>query len=389
MSGRSLHAIRGRFDGGDLAAEQLLRVAERAELPVSQFRNWDLIHSGDEHYSRILHEISHAEQEISLEMYQICPDTVGQQVCAALAEAAVRGLRVRLLLDRFGSRRISAWIPELVSKGVEFRWYNPWKSARWPFLRTHRKLILVDSKRASIGGFNVTASFSESGSGKRAWRDVGLWFEGPAVSLLASQFEHTWLDQGGSPKRFRPLVAGGSLCAVAGGEYGRDGHAAAISALIESASQELVMATPYFIPNAALRRRLIGAVRRGVRVVVVVPRLSDITPFKHASRHLYSSLLNEGVEIRERCDRMVHAKVAVADRRLGALGSVNLNRQSMYNNSETLLLTIEPAIVRQLRALIVDEGAPAIESLSRSGWRRHPDRRRWAELVAAPVGLVF
>jgi cardiolipin synthase len=155
------------------------------------------------------------------------------------------------------------------------------------------------------------------------------------------------------------------------------------------ARSELLLATPYFLPGRKLSAALVAAVGRGVRVVVVVPRPNDLAWFKHAARRLYHSLLAHGVEIWERCDRMVHAKVAVVDREVAAVGSVNLNRQSMHANSETLLLTAAPQVVAEAQALAHDESLAAADRLHPLGWGRHPDRLRWAETLATAVDLVF
>jgi phosphatidylserine/phosphatidylglycerophosphate/cardiolipin synthase-like enzyme len=86
---------------------------------------------------------------------------------------------------------------------------------------------------------------------------------------------------------------------------------------------------------------------------------------------------------------MVHAKVAVVDGALAAVGSANMNTQSLRRNSETLLLSIEPQVVEELRELIVHEGWKEVDPISSQSWPRHPDRRRWAELSAAAVGLIL
>jgi cardiolipin synthase len=210
------------------------------------------------------------------------------------------------------------------------------------------------------------------------------------VATLQRQLEGAWAAWGG---RTRPVREGGSpgsiSCAVAGGSEGSTGHAEALLALIRSAHREALFATPYFVPGRQLRRELTRAAARGVRVVIVLPRLNDLGWFKHAARRRYSHLLEAGVEIWERCDRMVHAKVAVIDRCLAAVGSANLNSQSLYCNSETLLITTETSVVTGIHALIDIEAAAAAERLSVPSWRRHPDRHRLAELVAAPVSLVL
>ena len=127
----------------------------------------------------------------------------------------------------------------------------------------------------------------------------------------------------------------------------------------------------------------------GVTATVVVPRRSDIWWFKHGSRHLYRRLLQAGVWIWERCDRMVHAKVAAVDGRVAAIGSTNLNRLSFHGNSETLLLTTEPRVVEQLRTLIAVESREVAERLCDRSWPAHPDRRPWAELAATVAAALL
>jgi cardiolipin synthase len=123
-------------------------------------------------------------------------------------------------------------------------------------------------------------------------------------------------------------------------------------------------------------------------VAVVIPRQSDIPWFKHAGRRTYASLLRSGVEVWERCDRMVHAKVAVADRAVAAMGSVNLNGLSFFNNSETLMLTDDTHAVEEVHSLLTEEAMQHSETLSFESWSRHPDRRRWAELLAMTACLL-
>jgi cardiolipin synthase len=257
--------------------------------------------------------------------------------------------------------------------------------------RTHRKLFVFDGRTATIGGINLAGEFSRDLHGERAWRDVGLWTEGPVVSVFRAQFEAAWKGEGnGAAGRLIEASRGAdSLVAVSGGRDGRRGHGAAYLAMVDAAEEELALATPYFIPSKPFRRALTRAALRGVRVTVMVPRLCDISWFKHAGRRFYRGLLDSGVEILEHSERMVHAKVGVVDGSVAAVGSVNLNRRSFHGNSETLLLTSERRIVQEISTLIASEAGGSAEVLSAVRWPSHPDRRRLAELIAAPVGLVF
>ncbi|HVN75923.1 MAG TPA: phospholipase D-like domain-containing protein [Thermoanaerobaculaceae bacterium] len=365
-------------------------IAGRLGLPVAGAVFFDVLHRGDDHYAKLLDAIAGAGREVAIEMYQIRPDDVGVTVAAALVRAAARGVRVRLLADAWGSSRFAGWLDVLRAAGAEARWYRPWRPWNNPLRRTHRKLIVIDGAVASIGGMNLGCEFSESLSRGRSWCDVSVWLGGPVVDLLAAQFEATWTGCRSVPAAAARMGGGErSRCAVAGGACGSSGHADAYRALADSASRELLIATPYFIPDAGFRTRLVAAVGRGVRVTVVVPRSPDIPPFKHAARRLFQGLLDAGVRIAERRDRMVHAKVVVVDRLVAAVGSTNVNRLSFYCNSEATILTDDRRVVDHMTAFIVDESCPRAEFLTRSSWTTHPARRKFAEFLAAPVSALF
>ena len=374
----------------DSANERLLEIANRAGLHLSYGRDLDLIHRGDQHFVRLVDALSAASREICIEMYQVLADPIGWRLCSALAAAAARGVSVRLLVDRFGSSAIGAWFDTLKRYGAQVRWYRPWRPWSNPFRRTHRKLIVIDGHTASIGGINMAGEFSEALSKERAWRDVALWIEGPTAWIMRRQFEAAWQANGGSPGPPLPVPGGsGTLCAVSNCQVTGANQADAYLSLVASAHEEILLATPYFLPESRLQHALSAAVQRGVAVTVVVPRRSDIWWFKHGSRNLYRRLLQAGVAIWERCDRMVHAKVAVVDGMVAAIGSTTLNRLSFYGNSETLLLTAEPRIVAEIRSMIRDESLAAAERVTARSWRSHPDRRPWAELAASGVALLL
>jgi cardiolipin synthase len=368
----------------------LLEVAARADLTLGKASTFDLLHRGDDHFQRLLTAVRGARHSVWIEMYQVAQDPVGWKTLAELGAASRRGVEVRLLVDPFGSARLRKLLPAIRRQGVEVRWYNPWRPWSSPWKRTHRKLIVIDRKLASVGGINLNSDFSESLAGAAAWRDVAVWIQGTVVDQLAEQFAAAWQGGDVGRTRSRAILAGpGELCAVGGGADGRHGHAEAWRALVDAARSEFLLATPYFLPDAELRNLLVRAAARGVDVAVVLPRHSDMQVFKHAARHLYKPLLRAGVSIRERCDRMVHAKVALVDRQLAAMGSANFNRQSLYANSETLVLATAKQVVRELRSLIVEEARRSTEMLCPRRWESHPERSQWAERLASVFGLVF
>jgi cardiolipin synthase len=368
----------------------LLEIANAAELDLVHARTVDLLHRGDQHFDRIIHAIESAEREICMEMYQVRPDPVGWRICAALTGAARRGVHVRLLLDRFGSSRISDWLQTLSRYGVHVRWYRPWRPWHNPFHRTHRKLIVVDGLLASVGGINLAAEFSEDLSGEASWRDLAMWCEGPVAWSLRRQFDASWRANGGAwgPPLEVPRGSG-TLCALSGPKVTGAGQGAAYLALVRAARREILLATPYFLPDRELTAALVRAASRGVGVTLVIPRHNDIWWFKHGARRRFDQLLAAGIKIWERCDRMVHAKVAVADSLVAAVGSTNLNRLSFHGNSETLLLTVDPNAVTEIRDLIVTEAANSADVLRRQSWPNHPDRHFLAELASSALAFIL
>jgi cardiolipin synthase len=375
-----------------VAAGRLNSLALRLGLPVSRCDILGLLHRGDVHFDRLAEAIAIAESEVAVEMYQLVPDAVGVRVMIGLAAAADRGVRVRLLLDAWGSAGMAPWLRRLRRRGVEARWYAPWRPWNSPTRRTHRKLVVVDGACASIGGMNLTSQFSEEQRGRQAWRDVSLWLEGEAAAILAAQFEEAWRQNGGTPRpvpQRQASEAGGDRAIVVGGADGRHGHGDAYRALVDEARRELLIANPYFMPGEGFRARLVAAVRRGVRVVVVVPGRSDLPAFKHAARRHFAALLRAGVEIWERRDRMIHAKVAVVDGSVAAVGSVNVNRRSFAGNSEALVLTDEPRVVDGLHGLVLGESLAAAEPFTAASWPRQAGRWRLAEALTVPVSVLF
>jgi cardiolipin synthase len=282
-------------------------------------------------------------------------------------------------------------VSQLRDFGVRIQWFNPPSLVTSLRHRTHRKLAIIDRSEATIGGMNWGAEFSELESGSRScWRDVALWITGELVGALQAQFDATWCGdpRANATQQIHDTI-GAHRFAVGGGECGRTGHRRSYRAMASSAQHELLLATPYFLPDAELRKHLCQTAARGVRVAISVPRRCDIGPFKHAARACYYQLLSSGVEIWERLDRMVHAKVAVVDRAVAAIGSVNLTRQSLDHNSETLVLTSQRRIVSEIGSFLLEESTACAEGLAGLSWRDHPDRARLAELAASSVGLVF
>ena len=304
---------------------------------------------GDAIFAAVVAGLVSARKSVHLETYIFADDEAGRSVLAQLVAAAGRGCAVRVLIDAVGSQPLSNhfWDP-LRAVGGEVRWFNRSLLHRLP-IRDHRKLVIVDDTVAFLGGFNFTNEYTGDGVSS-GWRDIGFELRGEAVLLLRATFDemfrrcetHVRLW-----KRFQRRESSGWEQDVAGVSVLPTGPGSGQSVFQRRLSADLAharfvqFASPYFLPGVRLRRRLRNVVRRGGRVQIVVPGLSDVPVAQRAARFLYAGLLRAGVEIHEYQPRMMHAKLY----RIGDvvyLGSANLDTRSLYINYEIMVRTRDP-----------------------------------------------
>ncbi|MFM2289971.1 MAG: hypothetical protein RL684_3114, partial [Pseudomonadota bacterium] len=152
--------------------------------PAHRFR-W--LHEATTAYAAMEQLIAGSRATLDVEFYIFAQGEVAQRLVDAMALAAARGVRVRLLLDAFGSGESgTAWLQPLVLSGVELRWFNPRRLLRYT-CRDHRKLLVADGTQAILGGFNVADEYVGDGI-TAGWRDLGLWVEGPVAGALQASF---------------------------------------------------------------------------------------------------------------------------------------------------------------------------------------------------------
>lgn len=347
-----------------------------------------LLVDGREAYPEMLAAIESAAATVDLETYILRADRVGARFQEALARAAGRGVRVRLLYDYVGSLGLpDRFIRALIEAGVEVSVYNPllWTRPLWAVnRRDHRKILVVDRRVAFTGGLNISDDYDSLSAGGGGWRDTHIRLDGEEVARSTERlFEEGWRHaipyaESATPtarlrartrQRLRALVAMHRSAAhiplpdpapCAAGEVpvhviGNKElhhrwriHRAYLRA-IRRAQRYILIENAYFIPNRVVRRALARAVRRGVLVAVAVARQSDVTLAAYASRSLYSELLAHGVRIFEWPHGMLHAKTAVIDDAWSVVGSYNLDHRSFFHQLEAVAVVVDPGLARCLR----------------------------------------
>jgi cardiolipin synthase len=289
------------------------------------------------------HAIDLAQSSICLETFLWEDSEVGHRFRSALAAAARRGARVRLIVDAVGSFGLGRdYFAELVAAGGAIRWFNELRLASFSF-RDHRKLLVVDDRLAFVGGCNIAPEYDGDGI-TVGWRDGGVSVRGPVAAVLAAEFDRQWeratgqrwtFPHGGVRRRV-PTQDGDEVEALfIKPGFGRNPLRDALWRDLATA-KDVAITAAYFLPPHRLRHRLALAVARGARVRILLAGKSDIRLMQLASRSLYRRLLRKGIELWEYQPQVLHAKLIVVDD-IVFVGSSNLDPRSLRINFEIML----------------------------------------------------
>ena len=315
------------------------------------------LHTGTAAYDAMVAMIDGALGTVDVEFYTVAPGVVTERLGEALQRAAVRGLRVRVLVDAFGSSSLPGqWVERLRAAGVDIRRFNARPLLRWSF-RDHRKLLVCDEQIAIVGGFNVAPEYEGDGI-TRGWRDLGVRIEGPLVEDLARGFAIMFEASDLKRKQLRPLarylrnqhVAADAASVITGGPGGSRSTLKRCLHADLKVGKRVDIAAAYFLPTWRLRRLLRRAARRGA-VRLLLPGHSDVPVARLAGQYLYPSLLRGGVSVWEYQPQVMHAKLFVVDD-VVYVGSANLDTRSLQLNFELMLRLPSPILAAQLRARI-------------------------------------
>ena len=355
------------------------------------------LHADTERFiAALLADFDAASHHCHLLSYIYLADESGRAVASGLLRAAARGVSCRLLVDAAGSRPFlrSALRRELERGGVRVIAALPrslYIGAARIDLRNHRKIAVVDGRAAWTGSHNIAAASFALKPRFAPWVDATVRVEGPAVRDLQELFVQDWYMETGETLEEclalePPLHASGIAVQVIGTGPGSRHEAVVrlIQAAFHLAREELILTTPYFVPDEGTLDALLTAAERGVRTVLVVPERNDSRLVGAASRSQYEPLLESGVEIHEFTRGLLHAKTITVDRSLALVTTANLDRRSFELNYEASLVVFDSDFASRLRFLqrsYID----ASRSIDPRAW----SRRGWARKIAQNAAGVF
>lgn len=360
-------------------------------VPYVANNDVQLLESGGSYFKELLAAIDSAQHEILYETYIYAEDDTARSVTEALKRAAARDVKVRVLIDWFGTgHRVAARLyAEFTQACVHCRMFNPW--FKRGVARSHRKICVVDGETAFVGGINTNDDWRHDYSPydrlpAPRW-DFAVRVRGPLVERIHREAQAQWTRVGHLNlahrmhlfRETRKQAPGLGEHPVRAGFVVRDNlrnrrtiQRAYLQA-IGQARKRVLMATPYFAPGRHFRQALADAARRGVDVCLLIG-VGEFRMQDAVANSFYPQLLAAGVRIVEYRKTQLHGKVAVVDDDWATVGSSNCDALSLFVNQEANVVVHDVAFAARMAERIergVAEGVPVgMDNLRQLGWIR-------------------
>jgi len=356
-------------------------------------------------FDALIADVDRAQRTCHIQTYIWADGGRVDDLVAAIIRAVDRGVACRLLVDAIGSGRFlkSATADRLRDAGVEIVSSMEVGLLRTLFvrldLRNHRKIVVIDGEVAYVGSQNIVdPRHFKRGQGIGPWVDAMIRLEGPIVEALGGIFLKDWeFDTG----RGREIVAAGSdvrhlpevgeeivQLLPSGPGWSPAAAHELLTAAIYAARDELLITTPYFVPDESIIVALRTAAHRGVRVTLTVPAKVDSKLVRFASRAYFDELMCAGVRIAQYRGGLLHTKALTIDGKYTLFGSANLDLRSLWLNFEITMLIFSERFTREIVALQHGYLADS-DDLHLQVWRSRPRTVRFAENAVRLVGPLL
>ncbi|WP_257347509.1 cardiolipin synthase [Pseudalkalibacillus decolorationis] len=330
---------------------------EKDRLSLSPKKgNAEFFSTGDPFFAKLFEDLKQAESFIFVQFYIVRDDLIGKEMLQILKKKASEGVEVYLLVDSIGSKLPTNTVDKLKDVGVFFAYSQ---RPKLPFLlyslnrRNHRKLTVIDSKIGYIGGFNVGVEYLGRDPKLGKWRDYHLRLTGDVIESFLEIISFDWKkatkedlyppvhkSTNSSTEHFQMVATNGAYIEHFFMEF------------IEKAEKSIFIGTPYFIPGPNLVKTLIKAVKRGVRVTLLIPMKADHPFVKEAAFPYFLPLLHAGAEVYRYYPGFYHAKVLMIDRKVCDIGTANFDKRSFYFNDEVNCIFESPALIKEIEKVI-------------------------------------
>ena len=364
--------------------------------PIIDGNRYKTLVNGVQIFPSMLEAIGSARKTINFESYIYWSGEIGQKFADALSERARAGVKVNVLLDWAGSAKMdAAMLEQLKAAGAHLqRFHEP----KWYHLgrlnnRTHRKLLVVDGKVGFTGGVGIAPQWEGNAQDSDHWRDSHFRVEGPVVAQMQSVFVDNWTKASSEvlhgPAYFPPLAKAGeqrahmfSSSPTGGAESMQLMYLMAITA----ADQSIDLASAYFVPNELTRAAMVTAMKRGVKIRIIVPGpFTDADTVSNASKATWGELLDAGAKIYEYQPTMYHCKIMIVDNLLVSVGSTNFDNRSFRLNDEANLNVFD-AQFAQRQTDVFEQDLTKARRVSYEEWASRPLKEKMFERLALILG---
>jgi cardiolipin synthase len=315
----------------------------------------DLITNGPDFFKRLFNDLNDSTSSIDILFFIVKNDALSEHFLTLLEKKAKEGIQVRLLCDWVGSFGLKRKrIKQLKANGVQFAFSNRPKLPFFFFTlqhRNHRKITVIDKKIAYIGGFNIGGEYIGRKLRLSPWRDYHLRLTGASVADLLKEFGTDWKAAGekDTPKAPVPVANvedDGIMHQISFSDgVGLDEQ---LENELLKAKQSILIGTPYFIPTKRLLDALLKALKKGVRVSIIIPCKKDHPLVREAAYPFLQKILNAGANVYQFQAGFYHAKVIIIDQEKGIIGTANFDQRSICLNSECNCFIYSPSFIQNV-----------------------------------------
>lgn len=323
-------------------------------IPIYNNNEIELLPNGRIKFENLFEAIRNAKEHIHLEYFNFRSDSIAKEIFTLLAEKAQEGVKVRAMFDDFGNLSNNRPLRKehlkmLNDRGIEIIRFDPMKFPyiNHAFSRDHQKIVIIDGKKGFTGGMNIADYYINGLPGIGPWRDMHLCVEGPAVTGLQKAFLYVWNNETKQNIGGKEYFPYGEDCTYEPEQLGKqvaivqrvphkspDAIRRAYIEAMDAAEHHIRIVTPYFTPVKSLRKAIYRALKRGVRVEIMISEKCDISFSPDGGFYYANRFRKAGAHIYVYKGGFHHTKVMTVDDRFCTVGSANLNSRSMKYDYE-------------------------------------------------------
>jgi cardiolipin synthase len=321
----------------------------------------DILINGENKFKVLIHELKKATKSIHLDYYIITDDVIGTQIIDLLCLKSDEGVKVKIIYDDVGSSISRKSHAKFKSSGVEAFAYMPVLFSRLAHkanYRNHRKIVVIDNEIGFLGGININDKYINPNKIGLFWRDTHIMIKGEAVIGLQYIFISDWYFVSGQKIDLKEVaylnqnnVKSNIPISILGSDYGKKNQTImeAYFGMITNARKEILITTPYFVPDESILNAIKITSKSGVKIKIIIPKKPDIKTAYFASQTYLKGLLQSGVEIYYYTKGMMHSKTMVIDEAISTVGSTNFDQRSFSLNAEVNAFILDVGIAQKLK----------------------------------------